>query len=342
MLDMEKTKELQKAMQKRNFYTIKDSGRVYLYALILPLLVGLIFSYMALAIASGNGIEFPEGSNIINEMFENYLWFSIPFVMLTQIVFACIFFGYNKFNRIQNRACSISFKKANIWTVLLCVLVGIVCVLGFVWLVEGCFGEFFKVLGLPSSSLHLPLDTVGWYFLSVLLLGILPAICEELLFRGIVFKGLKEKFGPIASILLCGLVFALMHQSIQQFIYPFILGCVLCVVMQRTNNLIYPILIHLFNNITTITLQFLVNIKVIDLSFNVSWWGVLLAILIASLTFVGLFLLDKFYLGKHTKLDEEKTGVVVQTPAVSVGKFPLTIVCGIVFSVVLIVINALG
>lgn len=84
------------------------------------------------------------------------------------------------------------------------------------------------------------------------------------------------------------------------------------------------------------------NIKAINLNFNVSWWGVLLAILIAVATVAILFLLDKFYLKKQLKVEQEVEGTLTQTPAMSVGKFPLTLICGIVIAVVLIVINAVG
>ena len=73
--------------KRRNFYTLKDSGIVYILALIFPLVLGLFFAYISVFIATSMGIEFAEGTNIIYELFDNYLWFSIPYMLLTQIVF---------------------------------------------------------------------------------------------------------------------------------------------------------------------------------------------------------------------------------------------------------------
>ena len=176
---MEDIKQLKKKFNKRNFYTIKDSGLVYLYALIFPFLVSFIFAYVALAIAKGTGVVFPEGANQITYLFENYVGFSIPYVILTQALFLVVYLCYHKVNRISYKASTISFKKANIWTSLLAILTGIVCVFGFIWLIEGCFGKLFEVIGVTSSGLSLPLNTVGWLFVNLLVLGILPAICEE-------------------------------------------------------------------------------------------------------------------------------------------------------------------
>lgn len=342
ILSMGETDELRKVFQKRNFYVIKDTGRVFLYALLFPLAVGLIFSYVAVAIAKAVNVEFQDGTNIITQLFNDYLWFCIPYMLITQIVFLCLYFSYNKLNRIDQRACKLSFRKANVWTCLLAILVGIISVFGFITLIEGVFGNLFEAIGVKSSAFGLRNDTVGWYFLNLLIAGLIPPICEELLFRGVIFQGLKEKFKPFTSVLLTALLFALMHQSITQFIYPFILGFVLTVVMDKTNNLLYPILIHAFNNITTITLSFLQESKVLSLSFiGMDWWVYIVGIVAAIVTFVIFFLIYKFYLIKQPKNEVEKVGEAPQSGNMNLGKFPLSLVLGIILSLVMIVINAI-
>lgn len=330
--------KLKKTFEKRNFYTTKDTGNIFLYALIIPFLVGLVFSYLSMAIVQELGFEFEEGANVTSVMFDNFLWFAIISMTITEVVFICLFFGYHKVSRIKISACNLSFKKANVWTCVLSALTGIICVSGFLLLVEGCFIKMFDVMGLESSSNMLPFDNVGWYFLNLILLGVVPAICEELIFRGVIYQGLKENFSPVARILLTGLLFALMHQNIMQFIYPFILGCVLSVVMEKTNNLLYPILIHMFNNFTTLTFYyFLQNTK-----FNVNWWFILLAIALAGVTCLILWILYKFYLKKQKPVEVEKSGELTQTPPTMVGKFPLTLVFGIILALAIIIINIIG
>lgn len=339
---MENKTELQKALKKRNFYTTKDSGKIFLYALVLPLVVGLVFAYVSMSIAMNSGIKFEEGANVIVELFENYLWFSIPYMLLTQMVFALLYVFYQKANRISFSASKINFKKTKPLTAILSALVGIICVLGFVLLIEVVFGKMFISWGLEPTTLGLPIDTVGWLILNLLILGVVPAICEELLFRGIVFQGLNNNFSKTFSIVLSALVFALVHQSIEQFIYPFLLGLMLAFVFEKTNNLIYPILIHMFNNFTTLILRFLSVKGVINFNFTLSWWVILLAILCAVVTAVILWLIYRFYLKKHEKIEFEKEGELVQSAPLSVGKFPMTLIIGFLIAVVMIVINAIG
>lgn len=338
---MENEKELKKMLNKRNFYTIKDSGLVFLYALILPLAIGLFFGYICLFIATKVGVKFAEEGNIMNEMFERFLWFSIPFALLTQIVFICIYFCYNKFNRISQKSACISFKKANIWSCLICAGAGVLCVIGFVWLIEGCIGKLFDVFGVQSSGLSLPLNNIGWLFANLLILGVLPAICEELLFRGMIYQGLREKLSPIASIFLSALLFALTHQNIEQFIYPFILGSMFALIFEKTGNLIYPIIFHMFNNFTTIILTYLIETNVLKLSFSVTWWGVLCAILLAAATCGILYLVWRFYFKNHKKIERQIEGENKQTPPILMGKVPFTLVCGIILCLIMIVINAI-
>ncbi|MGN1201051.1 MAG: type II CAAX prenyl endopeptidase Rce1 family protein [Candidatus Caccovivens sp.] len=342
---MNATQEIKKVFDKRNFYTVRDVGKIYLYALLLPFVTSLIFCYISMAILRGSGIEFAEGTNIVEAMFNSYLWFSIPCVLISQMMFLCIYFGYNGVNRISQKSCNLSFKKANIWTALLCMFVGMVCVLGFMLLIEGSIGSLGRNLGLfkPESSMSLPINTVGWLFVHIFISAILPGICEELLFRGMIFGGLREKFSPVASVLLSALLFALMHQSVEQFVYPFILGCVLAVVYEKTNNILYSMLIHIFNNLTTVFVSFLQAIGAITLPFaSMNWWLVLISIVVALATCAILFVIYKFYLSKQQKLEVEKTGEADLGSTIGIGKFPLTLIFGILIAVVIIVINAVG
>ncbi|MBP3619661.1 MAG: CPBP family intramembrane metalloprotease [Clostridia bacterium] len=339
MKDVKDVGEFRKTFQKRNFYTMKDSCSVFIWALLLPLLVGFIFCYVSMFIAIQSGQIAPDTENVIYVMFDKFLWFSIPFMLLTQIVFAGIYLLYHKVSRVSFKASNIHFKKTNWLTAILSCVAGIVCVLGFVWLIEGCFGRLFEVLGINSSGVGFNPTSWGSYIGCMVMLGVVPAICEELLFRGIIFQGLKEKYSKWTAILISALLFALVHQNIEQFIYPFILGVVFAVLLERTNNLIYPILMHMFNNFTTITMSFMANMGVINLDFSITWWFVLIAIAVAGVTFAILFVVDKFYLQKRKPVEVEKAGEVVQTPPLMVKKVPLSLILGIGLAVVLFVIN---
>lgn len=86
-----------------------------------------------------------------------------------------------------------------------------------------------------------------WF--NLLVFGLVPAISEELFFRGIVFNYLKSKLNSfIHAALISSLFFAGMHMQIAQFIPIFILGFALAVVYHITGKIWLAMLLHAANN----------------------------------------------------------------------------------------------
>lgn len=344
MKNQEQTKEKISQFDRRKFYTIKDSGLMYLLALLLPLAASLVFSLISVSIAKGVGLKFPEGSNILEELFNRYLGFAVAYLLITQVTFFVTYLVFHKAQKITFSATKLSFKKANVWTALLAMLTGVICVLGFVWLMEGCFGKLFSIWKI-DTGISFQINSIGRLFIALLVLGVVPAICEELIFRGVIFGGLRRSFGMWTSVLLSALMFALMHQSLVQLLYPFILGCVLAVVMEKTGNILYTILIHMFNNFATILLTFIFEhyaITDVTTVFSVQWWGVLCAIAVAAVTCVILWLLYRFYLCKKFDKEPETEGNNAQgneNSGIMIGKMPLTMLCGIILACIFLVIT---
>ena len=339
VIDDEKFKKI---IAKRNFYNVHDAGMVFLWVLLLPILISFAFTYIGYGIATAVGITFQEGQNFAEILLENYLWFSIPYALITQIVFACVFFIYNKVHRIKFSASKFKInKKIKPIPAVLCAVFGIVFVIGLFGLIEGCFGKLFEIWGVTSSSNPIPLDNFGWYVLWLLLFALIPAFFEELIFRGVIFNGLKRGIGSLGAIFLSSLLFALMHQSLNQFIYPFVMGCIFALVLNKTNNLVYPFLMHLFNNITTITIQYLENVGAINVAgLAINWVYILVSIILALVVGALFFLFYWFYLRKqefepHVEEGEEFS----DSKPMMLWKLPVTIYVGIVISVLILVIN---
>lgn len=95
--------------------------------------------------------------------------------------------------------------------------------------------------------------------MAVIVACILPAINEELIFRGLLAKGLAQKLGNVASVLLTGLLFAIFHGSPAQTLHQFILGCILSWVALSTNSVILPVVAHFFNNLAALLLALYVE-----------------------------------------------------------------------------------
>jgi len=77
--------------------------------------------------------------------------------------------------------------------------------------------------------------------------AIVPAICEEFLFRGCILSNLKP-FGKQQAIFASAIAFALMHGNFPQFLYTFVCGVILGYCYVETGSVWMCMLIHLFNN----------------------------------------------------------------------------------------------
>ncbi len=89
----------------------------------------------------------------------------------------------------------------------------------------------------------------GSVLFNVILAGIIPAICEEVFFRGIILKFLNTWFRrPWLSIVCSALLFASVHGSVYNFLPITITGIVMAWVYFRTSSLWLNILLHLVFN----------------------------------------------------------------------------------------------
>ena len=95
-------------------------------------------------------------------------------------------------------------------------------------------------------------QAVGYF----VVMAILPAISEELLFRGLVVGGLGD-LHPLGSVLLSSFAFAMMHATLQQIPFAFFVGFLLAFVYRKTGRILYPMLMHFFNNAYVCFITFL-------------------------------------------------------------------------------------
>ena len=87
----------------------------------------------------------------------------------------------------------------------------------------------------------------------LLVMAVLPAICEELTFRGFIFGGLQRQ-GVFRAIIISALFFGFTHMVLQQSIAASMMGLLLGFIAWRTGGVLCTIVFHLINNTLSITL----------------------------------------------------------------------------------------
>ena len=95
----------------------------------------------------------------------------------------------------------------------------------------------------------LKMDTIWDLFFTILVLAVVPAFGEELLFRGYLQQKIARFFGSQhTSILITSFLFSAIHFHFQGMIPRFVLGILLGYLFYWSRSLLLPILAHFVNN----------------------------------------------------------------------------------------------
>jgi membrane protease YdiL (CAAX protease family) len=104
--------------------------------------------------------------------------------------------------------------------------------------------------GIWISSLVEDAQTMEPYamILMVISIAVIPALVEELLFRGCILQALLP-YGQGVAILISSVLFGLMHQNPLQLLYTTVCGLVLGYAYVRTRSIWCSVLMHFVNNL---------------------------------------------------------------------------------------------
>lgn len=143
------------------------------------------------------------------------------------------------------------------------------------------FGDWYQLF---SEQMEAISDNT---FMVFLLVSFFAPIIEEIIFRGIIQKGMiNNGVKPRNAILVSALIFGIVHFNPWQFIGAFLLGIVLGVVYFKTKSLLMSIFLHFFNNtIAAIMMKF----------FDTDSFAELLHLPNYLILFIGIVIFAVFY-----------------------------------------------
>lgn len=107
-------------------------------------------------------------------------------------------------------------------------------------------------------SLSVPMDEMTNMnpVLMFVLVAVFPAIVEELLYRGVLYRYLRGHGVQFAAIV-SSAIFGLIHMNFLQFFFASFMGVVCCYIYEATGKLRYSMLLHLLNNSVLVLFSFL-------------------------------------------------------------------------------------
>ena len=138
------------------------------------------------------------------------------------------------------------------------------------WLLAaGGAGAVLSLLyGWLTAKLHLSeyfTDDVQQHFYSapfwqqLIVLCMLTPVCEELLFRGLVFGSMRRKISGWKAAVFTSVLFSVLHGSPIQMLYAFPMGLVLQVFLHMEGGLEAPILLHICANLASVLTEYILR-----------------------------------------------------------------------------------
>ena len=177
--------------------------------------------------------------------------------------------------------------------------IGLICAIVFVALIVSGFFSYINEHLPISQSLKLKfermeddynsqveaiigLNSIGEYFMALIVIAFLPALCEETLFRGGLQNFLtRSTKNPWLSIIIVSILFSLAHFSYYGFLSRLFLGVLLGLLYQYSGKIWLNILAHFLNNAIAITALYYYKLQGKPLHDAIkdnptTYWGILL------------------------------------------------------------------
>lgn len=138
------------------------------------------------------------------------------------------------------------------------------------------------------------------FMLNLLVVALMPAICEEMFFRGFIYTSFKGKNSYKAAIICSGILFGFMHMDFIRIIPTSILGISFAYCVYKSGSIFVPMILHFINNALSVTASHYSDNEILNKifkfleinfkDFNVGQFITLLAISVILIT-IGEWLL---------------------------------------------------
>jgi membrane protease YdiL (CAAX protease family) len=166
---------------------------------------------------------------------------------------AVLLIGFKKTKRRFNEVFKFNSVSPFLWVAVVVFMIGFVIVsseldniLNYVLPMPDMFRDLFTTLMAEQAIV-----------LAIIVMGVIPALTEELFFRGLVLDGLIKNHSNRRAIIISALLFGLVHLNPWQFLGGFVIGLFSAWICIKTNSIWLSIYIHFFNNVLyTLSVRF--------------------------------------------------------------------------------------
>ena len=116
-----------------------------------------------------------------------------------------------------------------------------------------------------TKELFLNVDNIGGMFFNIFMIAILPAIGEELIFRGLLHKILVRWTGNIhITIIVTGFLFSAMHLQFYGFFPRWLIGVMFGYMLVWSGTIWLPVFAHFINNAVAVLIYYMINKNIVS------------------------------------------------------------------------------
>ena len=193
---------------------------------------------------------------------QSTFWYTVIGSTFSATALFCIIIFTTKYTKINFRQITLTEKAGGVYILLgLLLSVGMFFGLGFA---NNVIAQVLAKLGLKTNGISLSINGFGEFVVYCITFALLPAVFEELFFRGILLKSLSNA-GKVSAVLLTSLSFALYHCSAVQFLYQFLFGIAFAVLAICSKSTIPCVITHFVNNFVVLLLTYLnINVNLLN------------------------------------------------------------------------------
>jgi membrane protease YdiL (CAAX protease family) len=155
------------------------------------------------------------------------------------------------------------------------------------------------------TKLFVAADTWPMLMLNLFVVALVPAVCEEFFFRGILLQYTRLVFDNAwVAIIVSAIVFSGFHGQFYGFVPRFAMGVLLGYLFVHSGSIFVPIMAHFVNNAMAVLVVYfqkdLSAFEVFNENYHFPWyWGVLSALLCAGIA----WMMKNIYANDENKLN---------------------------------------
>lgn len=236
-------------MNKRDFkkfnnkYESVDAFRFFFFLVVSVMAVSLLYNVVLNIVAVSMGTDF-------NTL---YATESVQVITncLSPVTLIVYFIVYNSVRKISFKEAFSDGQKISLLPISIAIVLAIIAIFLFTPFMN-LIDYLFSLSGYNPSS-EIPLtekmaSSGGYFLLGLFVYALLPAISEEIVFRGVIQRSLLSKYSGFVAIFMSSILFVLMHGSLQQTVYQLVMAILLGYLACVGGSILYSIILHFLNN----------------------------------------------------------------------------------------------